>query len=97
MAYVGKLRLTYRIVFFCFCVIFACSYHHDTSDNDRREFEAKCRELKEEFKGKSLNTKYHVRLKRDKYASRLTGNLKIVGGEAQKKDLKISSIKKEGK
>ena len=97
MAYVEKLRLMYRLVFFCFCVIFACAYHGDTSDNDRREFEAKCRKLKEEFKGKSLNTKYHVRLKRDKYASRSTGNLKIVGGGAQKKDLKISSIIRGGK
>ena len=59
-------------------MIFVCSYHHDTSGYDRRKNGTKFRKLKEEFKGKSLNMKDDIRLKRDKYAARLTENLQNI-------------------
>ncbi|CAB3993846.1 Hypothetical predicted protein [Paramuricea clavata] len=43
-------RLFYRVVFFCFCLIFACFYHGGGSEYDRREDKTEPNKLKDEFK-----------------------------------------------
>ncbi|CAB3993515.1 Hypothetical predicted protein [Paramuricea clavata] len=48
-------RLLYRVVFFSFCLIFACFYHGGGSEFDMREDGTEPNKLKDEFKGKSLN------------------------------------------
>jgi hypothetical protein len=48
-------RLFYRVVFFTFCLIFACFYHGGGSGYDRREDKTEPNKLKDEFKGKPLN------------------------------------------
>ena len=58
-------RLLYRVVFFSFCLIFACFYHGGGSEYDRREDETEPRKLKEEFNSKPLNSE--IFLKQDKY------------------------------
>jgi hypothetical protein len=42
-------RLLYRVVFFSFCLIFACFYHGGGSEYDRREDETEANKLKDEF------------------------------------------------
>ena len=97
MARLGKLRLLYRVAFICFCVIFACSYHHDTSRYDSRKYETKYRKFKQEFKNKSSNTKNDVYFKRNKYASSLRKDREHLDGETVQKEPKLSRIKRNGK
>ena len=97
MARLGKLRLLYRVAFICFCVIFVCSYHHDTSRYDKRKYETKYRKLKKEFKDKSSDTKHNVHLKRGTYASSSRNDIKHLNSDIEKKEPKISRIKRNGK
>ena len=97
MAGLGKLRLLCRVALICFCMIFACSYHHDTSGYDSRKYETKYRKFKQEFKSKSSNTKNDVHLKRNKYASSLRKDIEHLDGETVKKEPKLSRIKRNGK
>ena len=97
MARLGKLRLLYRVAFICFCIIFVCSYHRDTSGYDRRKYETKLRKLKKEFKDKSSDTKHDVHLKRNKYASSLRKDIEHLDSETVQKEPKLSRIKRNGK
>ena len=97
MAGVGKLRRLYRVAILCFCVIFACSYHGDTSDYSRLKYKAKPSKLKQKFKAKSLSAKHDVRLKGDQYASSLTEDVKQAVGGVEQKKLKLPKIKRSGK
>ena len=87
-------RLLYRVVFFSFCLIFACFYPHGGgSQYDSRE--DKSNKSKNEFEGKSLND--DVFIKQDEYVSNLTENAKQVdGGEAWKK-ADLSKMVRKGK
>ena len=78
-------------------MIFVCSYRHDTSGYDKQKYEAKFRKLKDEFKGKSSDTKHDVRLKRDNYASSLRKEKEHLDGETVQKEPKLSRIKRNGK
>ena len=62
-------RLLYRVVFFSFCLIFACFYHGGGSGHDRREDKTEPNKLKDEFKGKPLNI--DVSLEQDERVSNL--------------------------
>ena len=97
MARFGILQLLYRVAFFCFCVIFACSYHHDTSRYDRRKYKAKPNKLKEKFEANPLSTRHDARVKRVVYASSLTEDVKQVAGVVEMKELKHSRMKRSGK
>ena len=90
MARVGKLRLLYRVAFFCFCVIFACSYPGGTSGYDRGKYITRFGNLKEELKSKSFKTKDDTRLKREEYAPGVTENLKNVDVKKQQKNSRIT-------
>ena len=88
-------RLLYRVVFFSFCLIFACFYHGDGSEYDRREDKTKPSKLKDEFKGKPLNV--DVSLERDKYDPNLTENAKNVDGDDTKEETDLSKMARKGK
>ena len=77
MAHSLSFRLLYRVVFFCFCLIFACFYPHGGGLGfDSREDKTKSNKLKDEFKGKILND---VFLKQEEYVPNLrTENAKQV-------------------
>ena len=85
-------RLLYRVVFLCFCLIFACFYPHGGgSGYDSQEDNTESNKLKDE----SLND--DVFLKQDEYVSNLTENAKQVdGGEALKK-ADLSKMVRKGK
>ena len=89
-------RLLYRVVFVCFCFLFACFYPHgEGSGYDSREDKTEWNKLKNEFKGKRLND--DVFIKQDEYVSNLTENAKQVdGGEAWKK-ADLSKMVSKGK
>ena len=66
----SNFRLLYRVIFFCFCLSFACFYPHaGGSGNHRRKGETQLKKLKQEFKDKPLNG--DVFLKQDEYVSNL--------------------------
>ena len=89
-------RLLYRVVFFSFCLIFACFYPHGGgSGYDSREDTTESKKLKDEFKGKRLND--DVFIKQDEYVPNLTENAKQVDdGEAWKK-ADLSKMVSKGK
>ncbi|CAB4024663.1 Hypothetical predicted protein [Paramuricea clavata] len=87
-------QLLYRVVFFSFCLIFACFYHGGGSEYDRREDKTEPNKLKDEFNGKPLNV--DVSLERDKYDPKLTGNAKQIDGEDTKKETDLSKMAKKG-
>ena len=77
MAHSLSFRLLYRVVFFCFCLIFACFYPHGGgSGYDSREDKTESNKIKDKFKGKPLND--DVSLQQDEYVSNLTKNAKQV-------------------
>ena len=88
-------RLLYRVVFFSFCLIFACFYHGGGSEYDRREDETEPSKLKEEFNGKPSNGE--VFLEQDKYDPNLTENAKNVDDEGTKKKPDLSKMARKGK
>ncbi|CAB4029502.1 Hypothetical predicted protein [Paramuricea clavata] len=85
-------RLLYRVVFFSFCLIFACFYHGGGSEYDRRE--DKTDKLKDEFKGKPLNV--DVSLEQDKRVPNLTGNDKQIDGRKARKKTVLSKMVRKG-
>ena len=89
-----RFRLLYRVVFFCFCLIFACFYHGGGSRYDRREDKTELNKLKEEFKDKLLNGE-------DERAFHLTENAKqielIDGRKTPKKTDSVSKMVRKGK
>jgi hypothetical protein len=88
-------RLLYRVVFFSFCLIFACFYHGGGSEYDRREDKTKPNKLKDEFKDKSLNV--HVSLEQDERVSNLTENAKQIDGHTARKKTDLSKMVRKGK
>ena len=78
-------RLLYRVVFFFFCLIFACFYHGGGSDYDRREDETEPNKLKEKFNGKLLNGEVF-----------LEQNIGVPG-EDTKKETDLSKMARKGK
>ena len=78
-------RLLYRVVFFSFCLIFACFYHGGGSDYDRREDETEPNKLKEKFNGKLLNGEVF-----------LEQNIGVPG-EDTKKETDLSKMARKGK
>jgi hypothetical protein len=48
-------RLLYRVVFFSFCLIFACFYHGGGSGCGRRDDKTEPNKSKDEFKGKPVS------------------------------------------
>jgi hypothetical protein len=78
-------RLLYRVVFFCFCLIFACFYHGGGSEYDRREDETEPNKLKEKFNGKLLNGEVF-----------LEQNIGVPG-EDTKKETDLSKMARKGK
>ena len=88
-------RLLYRVVFFSFCLIFACFYHGGGSENDRREDKTKPNKLKEKFNGKHLNDE--VFLEQDIGVRNLTENAKQIDGEDTKKETDLSKMARKGK
>ena len=89
-------RLLYRVVFVCFCLLFACFYPHgEGSGYESQEDKTESNKLKDEFKGKPLND--DVFIKQDEYVPNLTENAKQVdGGEAWKK-ADLSKMVRKGK
>jgi hypothetical protein len=88
-------RLLYRVVFFSFCLIFACFYHGGGSKYDRREDKTEPKKLKDEFKGKPLNV--NVSLEQDKRVPNLTENAKQIDGRKARKKTDISKMVRKGK
>jgi hypothetical protein len=88
-------RLLYRVVFFSFCLIFACFYHGGGSEYDRREDKTEQNKLKDEFKGKSLNV--DVSLEHDERVSNLTENAKQIDGRKARKKTYLSKMVRKGK
>ena len=78
-------RLLFRVVFFCFCLIFACFYHGGGSEYDRREDKTEPNKLKENFNSKPLNDE--VFLEQDIGVPILTENAKQIDGEDTKEEL----------
>jgi hypothetical protein len=73
-------RLMYRVVFFSFCLIFACSYHGGGSEYDRRGDKTEPNKLKDEFKDKPLNVDVSLQ-----QVSNLTENAKQTDGQRKGK------------
>ena len=88
-------RLLYRVVFFSFCLIFACFYHGGGSEYDRREDETEPNKLKDEFKGKSLNV--DVSPEQDERVSNLTENAKQIDGHKARKKTDLLKMVRKGK
>ena len=78
-------RLLYRVVFFSFCLIFACFYHGGGSEYDRREDKTKPNKLKEKLNGKHLNDE--VFLEQDIGVRNLTENAKQLMARIRRKKL----------
>jgi hypothetical protein len=88
-------RLLYRVVFFSFCLIFACFYHGGGSEYDRREDKTEPNKLKDEFKGKPLNV--DVSLEQDEHVSNMTENAKQIHGRKSRKKTDLSKMVIKGK
>ena len=84
-------RLLYRVVFFCFCLIFACFYHGGGSEYDRREDETEPSKLKEKFNSKPLNVEQNIGVRN------LRENAKQIDGEDTKKETDLSKMARKGK
>ncbi|CAB4032827.1 Hypothetical predicted protein, partial [Paramuricea clavata] len=87
-------RILYRVVFFSFCLIFACFYHGGGSEYDRREDKTKRNKLKYEFKRKPLNV--DVSLEQDERVSNLTENSKQIDGRKARKQTDLSKMVRKG-
>jgi hypothetical protein len=88
-------RLGKRVVFLCFCLIFACFYNGGGSGYDRQEGKTEPSELKDEFKSKRLND--DVFLEQDERVSYLTENAKQVDGRKARKKSDLSKMVTKGK
>ena len=88
-------RLVYRVVFFSFCLIFACFYHGGGSEYDRQEDKTKPNKLKDEFNSKSLNGE--VFLEQDIGVRHLRENAKQIDGKDTKKETDLSKMARKGK
>ena len=88
-------RLLYRVVFFSFCLIFACFYHGGGSEYDRRKYKTEPNKLKDDFKGKPLNV--DVSLEQDERVSNLTENDKQIDGRKARKKTDLSKMVRKGK
>ncbi|CAB4029187.1 Hypothetical predicted protein [Paramuricea clavata] len=87
-------RLSYRVIFFSFCLIFACFYHGGGSEYDRREDKTKPNKLKKEFKSKPLNV--DVSFEQDERVSNLTENAKQINGRKARKKTNLSKMVRKG-
>jgi hypothetical protein len=87
-------RLLYRVVFVCFCLIFACFYHGGGSEYDRREDKTNPNKLKEKLNDKLLNV--DVYLEQNTGVRNLTENAKH-DDEDTKKETDLSKIARKGK
>ena len=85
-------RLLYRVVFFSFCLIFACFYHGGGSEYDRREDKTEPKKLKDEFKDKPLNVDVSLQ-----QVSNLTENSKQIDGRKARKKTDLSKMARKGK
>jgi hypothetical protein len=88
-------RLLYRVVFFSFCLIFACFYHGGGLEYDRREDKTEPNKLKDEFNGKPLNG--DVFLQQNIGVPNLTENAKQIDDEDTKKETDLSKMARKGK
>ncbi|CAB3995306.1 Hypothetical predicted protein, partial [Paramuricea clavata] len=79
-------RLMYRVVFFSFCLIFACFYHGGGSEYNRREDKTEQNKLKDEFNSKSLNVEQNIGVRN------LRENAKQIDGEDTKKETDLSKM-----
>jgi hypothetical protein len=87
-------RLLYRVVFFSFCLIFACFYHGGGSEYDRRADKTEQNKLKDDFKGKPFNV--DVSLEQDERVSNLTVNAKQIDGHTARKKTDLSKMVRKG-
>ncbi|CAB4007777.1 Hypothetical predicted protein [Paramuricea clavata] len=87
-------RLLYRVVFFSFCLIFACFYPGGGSEYDRREDKTEPNKLKDEFKGKPVNV--DISLKQGERVSNLTENAKQIDGRKSRKKTHLSKMVRKG-
>ena len=88
-------RLLYRVVFFSFCLIFACFYHGGGSEYDRREDKTESNKFKDEFKGKPLNVNDSI--EQDERVPHLTENAKQFDGRKAWKKTDLSKMVRKGK
>ena len=84
-------RLLYRVVFFCFCLIFACFYHGGGSEYDRREDETEPNKSKDKFNSKPLNVDQNIGVRN------LRENAKQIDDEDTKKETDLSKMARKGK
>ena len=87
--------ISFRVVVFSFCLIFACFYHGGGSEYDRREDKTEPNKLKDEFKAKPLNV--DVSLEQDQRISNLTQNAKQIDGRKVRKKTDLSKMARKGK
>ncbi|CAB4020878.1 Hypothetical predicted protein [Paramuricea clavata] len=87
-------RLLYRVVFFSFCLIFACFYYGGGSEYDRRENKTEQNKLKDEFKAKPLNV--DVSLEQDERVPNFTENAKQIDGRKTWKKTDLSKMIRKG-
>ncbi|CAB4031884.1 Hypothetical predicted protein [Paramuricea clavata] len=87
-------RLLHRVVFFSFCLIFACFYHGGGSEYDRREDKTEPNKLRENFNSKPLNDEDF--LEQDIGVPILTENAKQVDGKDTKKETDLSKMARKG-
>ncbi|CAB3993513.1 Hypothetical predicted protein [Paramuricea clavata] len=83
-------RLLYRVVFFSFCLIFACFYHGGGSEYDMRDDKTEPNKLKDEFEGKPFNV--DVSLEQDERVSNLAENDKQIDGRKARKKTDLSKM-----
>ena len=81
----SNFRLLYRVIFFCFCLSFACFYHHGSGDDKQGD----------KFKGEHLNE--DVFLKQDERVPNLTGNAKRDNAWSRWRKARLSRMSKKGK
>ena len=86
-------RLLYRIIFFSFCLIFACFYHGGGLEYDRREHKTEPNKLKDE--GKPLNV--DLSLEQDERVSNFTENATQIDGRKARKKTDLSKMVRKGK
>ncbi|CAB3982652.1 Hypothetical predicted protein [Paramuricea clavata] len=87
-------RLLYRVVFFSFCLIFACFYHGGGSEYDMRDDKTEPNKLKDEFEGKPFNV--DVSLEQDERVSNLAENDKQIDGRKARKKTDLSKMVRKG-
>ena len=91
-----KFRLLYRVIFFFFCLRFACFYHHGgDSVDDKQGDKTELIKLHDEFNSKHLND--DVFLKQNERVPNSTENAKHVDDSKTWKKGKLSRMVKKGK